>query len=342
MKTISLRDVTNSLHGENSLSTLPDKQVHLDQSLLSPMVGDKKLGRFIRGACSLEHDSTIEAAVFIALGKLIAMEGLVKFAITAEDIKRVYVNGPQSCMDTKVLMGEIHPCMAYAYPPDRTEIDLSSGNTLAVAYVEDCRGDVIYRAVLCMNSMQYNRWYGPNRALTIALDEMGYIYDGAGSFMDGQRLSKVYDRYDNLLFPYIDGDYDMGTDCGDYIRLGSTGHYESRPDGMAGTPCYCGGCEQAFNEDDLYYCEHLGVELCESCRENYTYALMDRWDCDYVEECDAVRIDYEWYWKENKSISQCEYCQSWYLINDGPVCDCLEKEEEEEQSRPYEEELEYV
>ncbi len=295
-------------------------QVSLDLSLFTPMVSGQRLGRFIKASAPDESDYKIQLVIDIVIGRLAFSDNLLRFAVTAEDIRRVYVGGPHSCMNQSVDYRGVHPCMAYAYPYDRTEIVPSSGNTLAVAYLGDI-DRAKYRAVVCTNLLSFHRCYGPGKAMEVALQQAGYSYCQSAVFMLGQKLSTVRRRDDVLLFPYIDGSYQSGIDCGDHIEVSDSGDYDPRSDGIARDDSVaCDDCGSRCSEGDISYIEHVDRTVCPDCLNSYIWARITSYHEDYVPDDDVVYVNGTYFYTENPEVRQCSECDEWYLVNHGHGC----------------------
>lgn len=84
--------------------------------------------------------------------------------------------------------------------------------------------------------------------------------------------------------------------------------------------CECSCCGDACSEDDLTYVESRGDSICESCLEDYRYAIGRRSHShDWVALDDCMYINGEWYqteYLEYHDIYQCEYDGEFYHIDD--------------------------
>lgn len=159
------------------------------------------LGKFFERFSNSPRCSS-ELVMAYAYGLFSNLSDIVKFAITADEIKRVYVGGPESCMDRKVLMGSLHPCMAYAYPLHRTEIDPTTRNTLAVAYIGNIDSAEL-RVVVDWEGKFYSKVYGGNTTkMSLILDAIGW--QRSSKLTAGQFLSKIEFGENEYLLPYLD------------------------------------------------------------------------------------------------------------------------------------------
>ncbi len=296
-----------------------------------------KLGKFLRRiAFDGVTDEKIDKLVSAIRSKFISTTdtGVVKFAITAEDIKRVYMGGPTSCMDSKVwsTLDNYHPCMSYAYPLDRTEIVPDSGNSIAVAYL----GDIDHasaRAVADMGRKQYKTVYGGRRDTLISvLRELGYDEDCC--FLKGQKLAFHRSHSGGIYLPYLDGctdDVDIVDD--QYLLVIDGGEHQANSAGVIGGPdrTYCSICGEWVDEDDTTYIERYDRVVCNGClEEHYTYAVVEvRWSAgnalqvrEYVNSDDVIFVDGEAYYEDSAhecGISRCDSCEDWHS-NDDMLC----------------------
>lgn len=163
----------------------------------------------------------------------------LKFATTADEIARVYINGPRSCMsgpETGLYHSPFHPCRIYA------------AGDLAVAYIE--RGRSITARSLCWPDKKlYYNIYGDLTRLRPLLEKAGYK---TGSLI-GAKLQRVQiNRGGTPYFvcPHIDG---VGriTDMGDHLITGgnisatTTSGIVSAPNGVQCTSCLTWGHQRA-------------------------------------------------------------------------------------------------
>jgi hypothetical protein len=116
---------------------------------------------------------------------------LLNFAVTADEIERVYRNGPSSCMAYSASNFEtegVHPVRAYAGPD------------LQVAYLGPI-AKPIARCLVWPEQKRRSTIYGDYHRMKSALEKAGYN----NTDLTGARMS-ILRRKDNLLIcPYIDG-----------------------------------------------------------------------------------------------------------------------------------------
>lgn len=231
-----------------------------------------------------------------------------RVAETREEIKRVYENGPDSCMGKKshrFLSHPVHPCEVYANPPH-----------VAVAYLEN-NGRVTARAVISPKKKIYTRVYGDS-ALKIKLENEGYEL---GTLLNCELLYLENDNGD-VIAPYVDGDvhdvYIKETDGEKFLRVSREhGEFEARrTDGMLNETdaSACDICEDITHDDDLRYVDNTDQRVCEHCLDNhFTYAYVGRYQ-EYVSDTETT---YQ-YAGENYTSDGLMYHGLW-LDDDGEV-----------------------
>jgi hypothetical protein len=152
----------------------------------------------------------------IALDKAIG----VHFAVTADDIVRVYRNGPTSCMS--------HPTDTYASAPVHP-VAVYGSSDLQLAYlaakdITDPEFRASARALVWPEKKIWVRIYGDEGRLSAALEELGY--SETDSF-DGAKINVIRTANDKLVLPYLDGDEHGVTLKGNKLRISSHGEYSA-------------------------------------------------------------------------------------------------------------------
>lgn len=130
----------------------------------------------------------------------------VRFARTAEDIRRIYRNGPSSCMvygEGEYSTRGIHPTAVYAGPDTAVAYMLSNA---------DDPDSVTARSVVVMEGdepVAYTRVYGDADRLVDSLRGMGLA---KRMTLDGVRLPRipVPESTDTFVMPYLDNLADRG------------------------------------------------------------------------------------------------------------------------------------
>lgn len=273
---LSLEDPGKVAYTPDEESGVIDKQIRLTPG--------RYLERFYKDEFSRE-----EIAAFVA--QCAGNFAELQIAKTTDEVKRVYRNGPPSCMGgsrdhtdqywtERQLDGHL-PCEVYATPGD-----------LAVAWFGSNLSDVQQRCVVWPEAKIYTRVYGTG-PLEAILKRAGY---SEGS-INGARLPRIALSHGRILCPYIDGTYErssgdrtcMSINTGSdrrfvYVCEGSDGEYDAHTtDGyVSDQPYYdedcddepeqirCSHCRSYFTPDD-------DERLCSECTEaQFTCANCNR------------------------------------------------------------------
>lgn len=215
----------------------------------------------------------------------------LKLAETAEEIERVYVDGPRSCMAGDCFATEVHPTTVYA------------AGDLALAYIENGDGEPSARCLVWPEEKIRSRIYGDRERLEEALDRAGY----ENGSLAGARIRKVRDSYrGTYILPYIDGARAVRDD-GDYFVIDPAGGICAESTHGFAFAGHCASCGEGINRREdliehdgrLYcdYCADMYLLLCEECYE-YTdrdwaretpdgeYYCTECYD-EYVHHCDG-------------------------------------------------------
>jgi hypothetical protein len=231
----------------------------------------------------------------------------------ADEIERLYLHGPQSCMSHRLASysSDVHPVRVYGGCADT-----------AVAYIgtlDNCKA----RCVVWPDKRIYTRVYG-DKALTHLLTANGYT---SGS-LEGARVQAI--RTGNTwVMPYVDYmEYACLTSDRRYFIL--TNDADAIEEMAAVVASYDaqqtnGVCDE--DEVDRNTCEHCGDRVgrdetyCESCNE-------DRWSCDNcgedyftddgrhntADDADGSYCDSCW----RRGGNDCAVCgDSWYQRNNA-------------------------
>ncbi len=197
----------------------------------------------------------------------------VRLAETPDDIERVYVNGPSSCMSSSDWSSGVHPCRVYG------------AGALAIAWIGDDESDdhTVLARVLCRPDKQaFGRIYGatgPADALRAALHAKGWAYHP--SRFVGARLLRIEVDGEELVCPYLDANLDIIED-GDYLRVAAPGD-GIRADSTEGTitleersPYVCDNCNERCDEvSEVYVSGRRSQEWCEGCVDDHA------WYCEH-------------------------------------------------------------
>ena len=130
---------------------------------------------------------------------LIDPPATVLFANTRDEIRTIYVNGPQSCMSHETRDEwetlHCHPVEAYA------------AGDLAIAYITNRTASISARTVCWPDKKLFGRLYGDEARLGQALTDMGYTQT---RFFVGARIAKIPHRpgrkgtNQRYILPYFD------------------------------------------------------------------------------------------------------------------------------------------
>lgn len=198
------------------------------------------------------------------------------FATTADEIERVYIDGPGSCMGAKDDCAfdtyGVHPVRVYE-------------GEFKLAYLQEC-DEITARALVHEPTMTYVRAYGHEAETLIGrLNDAGYskAYGWDGARVKAIPVNGCYE--DSYIMPYLDGsaqyvrfDYKdrnffIITDDHDEADFeacnqnGRTGHINHAT---------CGVCGDNVDEENTHYSEYHDVTIGECCIDDYTWAIYDR------------------------------------------------------------------
>jgi hypothetical protein len=233
----------------------------------------------------------------------------VLFADTEDEIERVYLDGPDSCMshDAEDYESSIHPVRVYA------------AGDLAVAYLE--RDDASHfdkritaRSVVWPAKKIFTRIYGDEARLKPLLKALGY----KNGDLEGARLLKIEEK-GGWVAPYVDAtdNFDVGTT---HLILRSGGRYscsDAEPTGICppdGDRITCDRCDDRVDEDEtcsVNTSRRFEATWCRRCEERHAIYCSD--EGISVPEDDAVSMADGGYWSE------------WKFQNDGGICDSNDK-----------------
>jgi hypothetical protein len=189
--------------------------------------------------------------------EFIAKYGAValKFTECPDEIERVYVNGPRSCMayPASHFRSECHPARVYA------------AGDLHLAYLETEENDITARVLTWPSRKIYGRVYGDEK-IAILLDAQGYT---CGE-LSGARVEKLEDRNGGYVMPYIDGCCSV-EDCGDYFRIDGGITAESQNGLIEDDSLTCARCGDRMDEYACTFIEDIEQSWCSHCAENYSF-----------------------------------------------------------------------
>jgi hypothetical protein len=230
----------------------------------------------------------------------------LKFATTPDEIERVYVEGPNSCMShgANSFDSSCHPVRVYG------------AGDLAVAYLA-VGGTISGRALCWPEKKLYGRIYGDEHRMEVALSDAGYTY---GS-LAGAKLLKIEDE-DGIVCPYIDRDGYV-EDCGDHLRISRHGGLDAQyTNGLLqerGDPCEC--CATPVADEDALYLRD--TRYCERCYDSNTF-YCDGYDeryhnDDYAGGCEGIGAICQDYY--DAYCYTCDHTDRIYVTEDNPPTD---------------------
>jgi hypothetical protein len=205
----------------------------------------------------------------------------LKVTQDADEIERVYTDGPSSCMSHGACRYESseHPTRVYAGPD------------LAIAYIENSQG-VTARVVCWPERKVYSRIYGDEVRLEPLLEAAGYRY---GS-ISGARIQRIEDDSSGrFVMPYIDG-FSSVSDTGTYFRVDNNGDVEcDNTNGLGGQNCdwRCENCEEGQTDDDCSNTVYTRAnrareeQWCDCCVRNHAWTCAGTDDI-YSDSVDSV------------------------------------------------------
>lgn len=235
----------------------------------------QKPGRYIRMHRHDLTDEQVKQAAAVVLGSLHADFYHTK---DPDEIHRVYMEGPQSCMTAEGRFDHLwvdgkqyHPAMVYAHPK----------NNLELVYLE-VNGRIGARTLVNTAKKTYVRIYagdsvaGANRRMKTYLESIGYRQCDY-TLMDEELLRvSPDDDPDAIICPYLDPS-NMGVSLyADYLLIGGddeyTANYETgcltEFDYQNRTDWHCVSCDEGQSDDDDRYSDEDGNPLCGSCAYN--------------------------------------------------------------------------
>lgn len=187
------------------------------------------------------------------------------WAEDGEDMARVYIHGPSSCMSGRLT--DPHPATVYDTPD------------IGLAYAVK-GGRIVARALVNKLEQEYSRIYGNKDALAPWLREQGL---SSGGCMYGCRLLRVEDNYGALIGPYLDGEQGIEVVSSLYLRVTRSGRGDYQADSTSGYLSdedvgECHECGERHHREDLTYIESCDHEVCDGCLDyHYAYAVTSRY-----------------------------------------------------------------
>lgn len=201
--------------------------------------------------------------------------GPVYFAFGADEIQRVYLEGPGSCMS--------HEPEAWEDTPEHP-VRIYDGPDVAIAYMKADDGRITARTLVRIEEpLSYIRVYGDGTALVARLKRMGFQ---EADSLGGMRLRYVSapDDHDGALCPYLDGISSVRIK-GSFLVPTHGGEWDAQTTGgWAGYDAeqddtdthYCSCCDNPTYEGDGIF-DYNDNFVCDGCRADcYYLAIVDR------------------------------------------------------------------
>lgn len=262
-----------------------------------------KIGRYLKKNSSMTDPQIAEISALYRI-KVVADLGIT-FARTREEIKKVYLEGPSSCMShhlSDYSTDGIHPCEIYATPD------------VSVAYVKR-KGQITGRTVINEVKKTYVRFYGDEALLAEGLGLQGYK---AGN-LDGCSLLLLKNDNDVIIAPYLDGSAGYVEVHKDMLLVSSDGGYcAERQDGLLmDDGHYCDQCKTS-RHSNINYSEYHQEHICDDCLDDYTYAYYSHSDSrTYIHNSHENFYEFRGIMYTGDSLSYNGLVE----LSDGEICD---------------------
>jgi hypothetical protein len=274
-----------------------------------------KVGKYLE-AHARDYFTAGEIARFVELVK--GYTSGLQLARTAEEIEKVYRNGPNSCMsherDEYSCDGH-HPTEVYG------------DSDLALAYLGTV-DDVSARALVWPDEKLYSRVYG-DRTLTVVLESEGYtcrMQDHDYGVFHGAKIRAIKLSRGRYVMPYLDcaTGATLDRDGKTFTLHGDSGEEEYaiyETDGVSRElhRSRCDHCGERCDSDAMY---------CDSCRDDL-YSC-SRCDTDHFDSSDGEMIGDDWYCDsciDSHYRHECDSCSDSWIERDpdSEYCpDCRE------------------
>lgn len=235
----------------------------------------------------------------------------ISWAVTGDEMERVYVDGPNSCMSgNDDFDSDMHPVHVYE-------------GEFKLAYIE-VGGEITARCLVHEPTKTWVRHYGSDGPVLADMLE-GLEYTKAENWV-GAKLKLIHDG-DGYLAPYLDGDSKWVDIVGSYmlVKRSSGEFYLDNTNGLtcdSGTSC--DDCGDRHDEDDVYWSEYHDRTIGPCCINNYNRAIYNHsGDRTYVAEDETIycESDSEYYLNDPRvyghyNVAQCESDGQYYNMDD--------------------------
>jgi hypothetical protein len=223
-----------------------------------------KVGVFLQDYCEIKESPEQNKSVLI---QQIALDHATtyapqefKIATSADEIQKIYENGPNSCMSHQASDYEssCHPVRVYG------------DSDLSLAYLFDVENEkATARALIWQTKRVHGRIYGDIERLKNALETAGY---SEGRF-NGARIRRIICQDNNVLvLPYLDGVQGVITHDDDYLMISRDAEIEAcNTNGLQTIGRWCECCESNETGDfrTVYTSRRSSQEWCEHCADHH-------------------------------------------------------------------------
>ncbi|SHH04338.1 hypothetical protein [Bradyrhizobium erythrophlei] len=252
--------------------------------------------------------------------KLIALvdpSGELLYARTPEEITKVYMEGPSSCMDGS------HACEFEKLPCWPTAV--YGAGDLVLAYTVNNKGRIQSRCLIWPEKKLYGRIYGDVQRMQKQLEDEGYTTererhdaDGNGAHLVGARLMKVlYSDGRYTVLPYFD-DIGLVVDGGDvWISVEETpaGSSETHPDFAYSGSTVGYSHINSWCPKLLGYYEKYTFQFVKGANERWSRRAVDSYAFNCRETGEVWTMEHRVRLHDGDSV-----CQEWFDAN-GAVCE---------------------
>ena len=186
----------------------------------------------------------------------------IQYASSADEIERVYVAGPRSCMSQPAdhYRSFIHPVRVYG------------DSDLSLAYLTDLDDPerITARALVWKDKNRHGRIYGDEHRMQRALEIAGF---SQGDFR-GARIRNIQDerKTSQYVMAYLDYDQQLSIVDSDWLMIDSNGSiHATQTNGLAveGVECEsCGDMEDAGSLREVYTRENRVQHWCSHCADD--------------------------------------------------------------------------
>lgn len=242
----------------------------------------------------------------------------LRFATDRKEWRRIYENGPRSCMSNCLVRthnGMVHAVEAYSTPDFKLAYLIDKNNN----------NKIVARSVCSTINNSFSVIYGLKNVLESQLRNEGMEFNAD---LDNHKLlridvneNSIYD--DNYIAPYVDHNYNAIKD-GKYLIIGSGDLNIQNTEGVTAYLDTCECCGWQGHPDDFMVINDQW--LCESCASDYVIDSEDEYEETYIHIDDAIRIMdtrgvTHFFDSGSSIIEQCQETDEW-ICTDSDICSC--------------------